>query len=151
MIRLLTPLAIVACIGWVHADDKPKGTPKPAAFDAAKMLGEWTYESGVKAGEKVPKDHLQGKVKITKDRLTIPSGMEKPFVMAYKLDTKNNPVTIDMEIKEGPMPDGKAKGIVAVDGDTLKICYHPTGGARPTKFESTKENDAFYFVLKRAK
>lgn len=150
MTKLLTPLALVVCIGWAAADDK-KNEPKSGKFDAAKIIGDWTYESGVKAGEKVPKDRLEGKVKITKDRLTIPSGTDKPFVMAYKLDTANNPVTIDMEIKSGPIDEGKAKGIIAMDGNNLKICYHPTGGARPAKFESTKENDAFYFVLKRAK
>lgn len=150
MNRLLASLALVACIGLAHADDKPKSAPK-TTFDAAKMLGDWTYVSGEKSGEKLPKDRLQGTVKITKDKLTIPSGTDKPFIMAYKLDTKNNPVTIDMEIKDGPIAEGKAKGIVAVDGDTLKIAYHPTGGARPMKFESTKENDAFFFVLKRAR
>ena len=85
-----------------------------------------------------------------KQFITIPAGGDMKFVMAYKLDTKANPVTIDMEIKEGPVPEGKAKGIIAIEGEQLKLCYHPTGGDRPKKFEATKDNGAFYFVLKKA-
>jgi uncharacterized protein (TIGR03067 family) len=150
MVKLLSPIALLVCLGFVIADDTPKAAPKTATFDAAKLLGEWTYVSGVKAGEKVEKDRLEGKVVFTKDRITIPAGGDMKFVMAYKLDTKANPVAIDMEIKEGPVSEGKAKGIITIEGDQLKLCYHPTGGDRPKKFESTKDNGAFYFVLKKA-
>jgi uncharacterized protein (TIGR03067 family) len=150
MTKLLAPLALLACVAAVSADDKA-ATPAKASFDAAKLVGDWVYVSGVKGGEKVEKDRLEGKVVFTKDRITIPAGGDMKFVMAYKLDTKTNPVNIDIEIKEGPVNEGKAKGIIAFDGDQLKLCYHPTGGERPKKFESTKENGNFYFVLKPAK
>ena len=45
----------------------------------------------------------------------------------------------------------KAKGIVTVDGDTLKLAYHPMGGDRPTKFESAKDSGVFYFTLTKMK
>jgi uncharacterized protein (TIGR03067 family) len=135
----LVPLAL--------AQDK-----KDAAFDAGKLVGEWTYVEGTKAGEKVPKDNLAGKVTFTKDTVTVPAGPDMKFLMAYKLDTKASPVAIDLEIKDGPVKEGKAQGIIAVEGDTLKFCYVAApGGKRPTKFESTKDNGAFYFVLKRVK
>ena len=51
--------------------------------------------------------------------------------------------------------DTKAEGIVSLNGDELKVCYVETSpkdaAKRPAKFESTKENKAFYFVFKRAK
>jgi uncharacterized protein (TIGR03067 family) len=150
MVKLLSSIALFVCVAFVTADDTPKAAPKTATFDPAKLVGDWTYVSGMKAGEKVEKDRLEGKVTFTKDRITIPAGGDMKFVMAYKLDTKANPATIDMEIKEGPVPEGKAKGIIAFDGEQLKLCYHPTGGDRPKKFESTKDNAAFYFVLKKA-
>jgi uncharacterized protein (TIGR03067 family) len=152
MVRLLASIALLAGV-FVSAEAQPpaKARAKAAAFDPAAMIGDWEYVSGVKMGEKVEKDNLKGTVKIAKDKLTIPSGVaDKPFVMAYKLDTKTTPVNIDMEIKDGPVAEGKAKGIVAFEGATLKICYHPTGGDRPKKFESTKDNGAFFFVLKKA-
>jgi uncharacterized protein (TIGR03067 family) len=150
MVKLLSPIALLVCVAWVSADDKPKAEPKAATFDAAKLVGDWTYVSGMKAGDKVEKDRLEGKVTFTKDRITIPAGGDMKFVMAYKLDTKASPATIEMEIKEGPVNEGKARGIIAIEGEQLKLCYHPTGGDRPKKFESTKDNGAFYFVLKRA-
>jgi len=125
------------------AEDKP-------AFDAKKLEGEWTYVSGKRAGDDANKESLQGKVTITKDMITVPAGPDMKFIMAYKVDAKTNPVSIDIEIKDGPVKEGKAAGIIALDGDTLKLCYTAMG-KRPTKFESTKENGEFYFVLKRAK
>src|SRR5262245_58440647 len=146
MVKLFSSLALLVGVAAVVADDTPKAAPKTATFDPAKLVGDWTYVSGVKGGEKVEKDRLEGKVTFTKDRITIPAGGDMKFVMAYKLDTKASPVTIDMEIKEGPVPEGKAKGIITIEGDQVKLCYHPTGGDRPKKFESTKDNGAFYFV-----
>jgi uncharacterized protein (TIGR03067 family) len=132
----------VACN--VRADDAKK-------FDAAKLVGKWKYESGVKAGEKSPADRLAGEVEITKDTFTLNSPDAK-FVIAYKIDDKGTPVKIDLDIKEGPVKDVKAEGIITLDGDVLKVCYVPMGsGDRPTKFESTAENKAHYFVLKRVR
>ncbi len=140
---LVLALTVVATVG---GEEK-----KPAAFDPAKLVGDWTYVAGDKAGETVPKDHLVGKVVFTKDGITVPAGPDAKFTMVYKLDLKATPTAIDIEIKDGPVKDGKAHGIIALDGDTLKLCYVDASEKRPTKFESTKENKAFFFTLKRAK
>ncbi len=134
------------------------GEEKKDAFDSAKLLGDWTYVSGTKAGEAVPKDHLAGKVVFTKDTITVPAGPDAKFVMTYKIDAKASPTAIDITIKESPVPDAKdtkAEGILVLEGDELKLCYVDASAKdrakRPAKFESTKENKAFYFVFKRAK
>lgn len=119
-------------------------------FDAAKLVGDWTYVEGMRGGEKVGKESLGAKVTFTKDTVTVPAGPDAKFLMAYKVNGKASPVAIDLEIKDGPVKEGKAVGIIALEGDTLKLCYSPEG-KRPAKFESTKDNGAFYFVLKRAK
>src|SRR5262245_43405825 len=111
------------------------GAQKDAAFDAAKLVGEWTYVAGTKAGEKVAQESLAGKVTFTKDTVTVPAGPDAKFLMAYKLDAKASPATIDLEIKDGPVKEGKAQGIIAIEGDELKFCYVPAEGKRPTKFE----------------
>lgn len=137
---LVVVLSLAAC---VLADDKKD------KFEADKMIGDWTIVEGVRQGEKVGADHLKVKVKTTKDTFILEGEMGK-FVMGYKLGTTASPVTIDMEIKEGPVPEGKAIGIVALKGDELKLCYIPdANGQRPAKFESTKDNGAFFFTLKR--
>jgi uncharacterized protein (TIGR03067 family) len=56
-----------------------------------------------------------------------------------------------MEIKDGPFQGGKAVGIITLEGDELKLCYSPNGDKRPAKFESTADNGAHLFILKRAK
>jgi uncharacterized protein (TIGR03067 family) len=124
---------------------------KEAKFDPAKLVGDWTYVSGTKGGENVPKENLAGKVTFTKDMITVPAGPDMKFLMAYTLDTKETPTAINIDIKDGPVKEGKALGIVSLEGDELKLCYTFEGAKRPAKFESTKENKAHYFVLKRAK
>jgi uncharacterized protein (TIGR03067 family) len=143
--RLIAPLVFaLSLVAFVAADDK-----KADKFDAAKMVGDWTIVEGVRAGEKVGEDHLQVKVTATKETFIL-DGPAGKFVMGYKLDTKASPVGIDMEIKEGPIQEGKAIGIVWVKGDEMKLCYIPMAdGTRPAKFESTKDNGAFFFTMKR--
>jgi uncharacterized protein (TIGR03067 family) len=143
----LAPLGLLLLAATaVTADDK-----KDAAFDAKKLIGDWTYTAGTKAGVKVERERLRGTVKITKDTLTLPAAPGAPsFVIAYTLDTSTAPVSIDLDIRDGPVKEGKAEGIIALDGDELKLCYTPAGGKRPARFESTKDNKAFLFTLKKA-
>jgi uncharacterized protein (TIGR03067 family) len=143
--RTIAPLVFaLSIVAFVAADEKKDGK-----FDAAKMVGDWTIVEGAKAGEKVGDDHLKLQVKVTKETFILEGDIGK-FVMGYKLDTATDPVGIDMEIKEGPIPEGKATGIVWVKGDELKLCYVPMAdGKRPAKFESTKDNGAFFWTMKR--
>lgn len=134
----------------LFADDKAE--KQAAKFDPAKMVGKWDITSGKKMGEDIPKDRLESVITWTKDQVEIPAGPDQKFVMAYKVDASKTPAQIDMEIKSGPVPEGKAKGIVSLEGDEFKLCYGVEGMAeRPTKFESTADNKAFLFVMKKAK
>jgi uncharacterized protein (TIGR03067 family) len=139
-------LGLFVVVVALAADDPKK---KDAAFDPAKLVGDWSYVSGVRAGEKVDKDHLAGTVTFTKDTITIPAGPNEKFTIAYKVDAKASPATIDMEIKDGPVKEGKATGLIEFEGDELKLVYTTEGAKRPAKLESTKENNAFLFVLKK--
>ncbi len=89
----------------------------------------------------------------TKDTVTVPAGPDMKFLMAYTIDTKTSPATIDLTIKDGPVKEGKAIGIIALEGDLLKIAYVPDEGSpkRPTKFESAKDSAVMYFTLKKVK
>lgn len=123
---------------------------KDAKFDPAKLDGKWEFVSGTKAGAKLDADALKKfSVEIAKDKLTL-SSPDGAFKMKFTLDAKKDPAAIDLEITEGPIGTGAmSKGIVAMDGDNLKLCYDPNGGDRPTKFDGDKGNN--YFVMKRAK
>jgi uncharacterized protein (TIGR03067 family) len=146
--KLFVPLGLLLLAATAAADDDKKD----AAFDAKKLIGDWTYTAGTKAGVKVEPERLRGTVKIARDTLTLPAAPGAPsFVITYTLDTSKSPVAIDLDVRDGPVKEGKAEGIIALDGDELTLCYTPAGGKRPTKFESTKDNKALLFTLKKAK
>lgn len=135
---LVLGLAIVLAAP-LAADDKK--------FDAAKLVGNWEYKSGEKSGTKLEGESLKPKIKITKETITVGEG-DMLFEFKYTLDTSKDPVTIDMEMTKSPFGAGmKAKGIIAFDGDDVKLCYAPEGD-RPAKFDGAK---AHLFVLKKAK
>ncbi|MGL4424242.1 MAG: TIGR03067 domain-containing protein [Gemmataceae bacterium] len=149
---LVALLGLAVMIGFSTADDKKDEKKAAPAFDAAKLEGTWTLKEGKKAGAALSDDGKKGTYVITKDKITIKDGDGKDtFVMKYTVDGKASPVTIDMEILEGPgdgVKGAKAKGIVEVTDDTLKICYDAMGGDRPTKLDGEK---AYYFVLSKKK
>lgn len=121
-------------------------------FDASKVLGGWTYVEGTRNGEMIPKDHLKGVVKFEKDKLIVPGEGEDVFVMAYKIDGAKSPAAIDIKIEKSPIREAvgsTAVGIIAVDGDMMKLAY-VEGKDRPTSFQSTEKNKVHSFVLKRA-
>jgi uncharacterized protein (TIGR03067 family) len=130
-------------ISVASADDKP------GKLDPTKLVGDWVITEGMKAGEKTGEEATKGTIVITKDKITI-KGDDMTFEFSYKLDTKADPVSIDMEIVQ---PEGlkgtAAKGIVAMADGKLKLCYHPMNGDRPKKFESTKDDGNYMFVMKK--
>ena len=140
-----TLFTLLLVAGLVSAADK---------FDPAKLAGKWKLTEGTKAGTKVDQKNLEAEVIIDKETVTIKGG-DMTHVMSYKLDAAKTPVEIHLEGKEGPAAGSTADGIIQLDGDTLKIAYSTNipgfDGKKPTKFESTADNKAFYFVLKRVK
>ena len=142
-----TLFALVAFAGLAAADEKDK-------LDASKLVGKWKFTEGTKSGMKVDEKNLAAEVTIDKDTITIKGG-DMTHVMGYKVDATKSPAEITMEGKEGPAMGSKADGIIALDGDTLKLAYTTNipmfDGKKPTKFESAKDDKAFYFVLKRVK
>ncbi len=147
-------LAIVfAAAAAVSAEDKKPGEDKkPAEFDAKALVGKWTLTSGMHAGEKKEVDKQKDPADISADKITLKTP-DATFEFKYTLDTKASPVAIDMEITE---PEGfkgaKSKGIVAMDGDTLKLAYNPKpDGDRPKDFKSDKDNGYHVYTMKKAK
>jgi len=139
--RTTLALALAVVIGAMSAAEEKK-------FDPAKLEGNWEYKSGEKNGQKPSEDSLKAKIKISKDTITVGEG-DMLFEFKYTLDTKTDPVAIDMEMTKSPFGAGmKAKGIIGFDGDDVKLCYNPGEGDRPAKFDGSKNH---LFVLKKAK
>lgn len=141
---------LVAFTATAWAEDKKEEETK---FDPKAILGEWVYESGLKAGEEVPEDRLKGTITITEETITLQGeGTAGKFVMEYKLDGETSPVKFDMEMTESPFGAGaKAKGLMEVKDDKVVMAYIMDEGSAnyPEKLESTKENKLHLFVLKK--
>jgi len=140
------------CVGLTAtawAEDKKE----EAKFDPQAVVGKWEYESGMKQGEEVGEDRLKGTITITEETITLEGeGTAGKFVMKYKLDGDKWPAKFEMEMTESPFGAGaKAKGLMEVKDETLSIAYimDEGDGDYPEKVESTKDNKAHLFVLKK--
>jgi uncharacterized protein (TIGR03067 family) len=147
---LLSAAVVVTLLVSAGADEK-KDKEKDT-LDPAKLVGTYTYVSGVRDGDKVAEDNLKkGTVEITKETITL-KGDQGSFVIKYKLDAKKTPATLEMEITEGPQGVGaKSGGIIALKGEELKLCYAAMGGEAPKEFAAKKDSGHHYFVLKKKK
>jgi uncharacterized protein (TIGR03067 family) len=121
------------------------------ADDAADLKDTWTPLEGTNAG--VP----LGKALIDAITLVITDGKYQVKVMGndengtLKFDAAKTPKTMDISATDGPNKGKTILAIYELTGDTLKVCYDIKGAGRPTKFESTKENEFLIFVYKRKK
>ena len=131
-----------------RAEDK-KEDKKEDKGDASKLEGKYTLVSGKKNGAAIDEEAKKGKFSITAEKITI-EGMGVKFVMGYKVDAKASPMTIDMEILEGPegTKGSKALGILEMKDDTLKLAYSLDKDKRPKDFDGKA---GFLFELKKAK
>jgi uncharacterized protein (TIGR03067 family) len=149
MTKFLSVLAMVGLIGFATAQDK-KDEKKSEAFDAKKLVGEWSIESGLKAGSKSGDEIKKMVATIDKEGVLKMKTPDGEFVFKLKFDEKKTPVEVDIEILDGPIGKGSTtKGIAELKGDEFKLCYDGTGmGDRPAKFDGEKAN---LFVLKKKK
>jgi len=117
------------------------------SFDAADLVGTWTYASGQRDGADLDADHFAGQtVVITKDSFTLEG--DETFVMTYELDTSSSPASVKLLIAEGPVGVGApAEGILELSDGELKLCYAPMGGDAPEKFEAPAGSGLHLFVL----
>ncbi len=120
-----------------------------AKFDAKNLVGTWVYSAGTMAGQESGDERLAGDVEVDDDSFTFAAGPDSQFVMSYKIDSSKSPATIDLKIESGPVSEGEAAGIIKFEDGQITFCYHPTGGDRPTKFESTEDNGCHLFVLEK--
>ncbi len=141
----ICPAEIV--VGQEDETSKPKEVKK---FDPKVMVGQWVTTAGQRGGAKTGPDRLPPKVNIDSKQFVFAAGPGQEFVMSYKLDASKSPIAIDIQIESGPAPSISSKGIVMIKGDTMKLCYDPSGDSRPETFQPTDENGLHMFEFKRA-
>jgi uncharacterized protein (TIGR03067 family) len=117
-----------------------------------RMTGTWSCAAATINGKPlsdsaVKKLHLT----MTGTRYKTERNDEVLFDSTYRLDTTKSPAHINMVGTEGDLIGKEARGIIAVEGDTLKICYSMPGKPRPNLFASPTNSEAYLIVWKREK
>jgi uncharacterized protein (TIGR03067 family) len=138
MKRLLTIFAIAGLTAFAAADDKK--------VDSS-LDGTYMVVSGESDGKPIPSEKFAGGVvTFVGDKVFGTDKDKKAFFSAtFTIDASTKPSTMHMTSKS-PQAGTKADGIVARDGDTLKLCYALPGGATPTEFKGGEKQH--YFILK---
>ena len=67
------------------------------------------------------------------------------------IDPMGKPKTIDFTITEGEAKGNRYQGIYELSEGTRKLCFAPTGAARPDEFSSTQSNQRTLLTLEREK
>ncbi len=109
--------------------------------DLKKFQGTWVTPTGAEVSGRWTFEGATLKAKVN----------EADYVCAITLDSKANPATIDLAVKEGVGAGEISKGIYKFEGDNLVICVTKPGDpARPTEFKQT-EDSAYLFTLTKDK
>jgi uncharacterized protein (TIGR03067 family) len=142
---LIVGIALISLSARAAEGDKEK------KLDAAKLIGTWKLVSAEKGGQRKGEDELKDQtLTITRDSWALKTEAGK-FVMKYELDASKTPARVKLTMTESPFGGGAtANGIVAVNGDEMKLCYATEGDA-PAKFESKEGSEHRFVVLKRVK
>ena len=91
-------------------------------------------------------------MRITGDSIVVADKDDKEiYVAKYTLDTTKTPIGIKMTETGGPRgrKGQKAVGMIARDGDTVKLCYCYEGGIVPSEFKTKAGEKQLCFVMKR--
>lgn len=128
------------------------GTALPLAADdksANPLVGTWTVVKGEHAGKPIDEGHFKGSVVTFTDGTIYGTDKDKKefFSAAYKLDKSAKPWVIHMASKSPK--EEKSDGVIAVDGDRMRIAYALPGGKAPTELKAGEKQH--YFELKRVK
>ncbi len=117
-----------------------------------KLAGVWTCVSGTNDGKPLPEEIVkQLKLTLTPDRYKTEKGTVLLFDGIYTIDNDQQPKHIDITAPEGEQAGKTSKGIYALDGDSLRMCYANPDKDRPKDFESKPGSGVTLVVWKRVK
>jgi uncharacterized protein (TIGR03067 family) len=72
--------------------------------------------------------------------------------MTYLLNARKSPRAIDLTVTAGPDKGKKFRAIYVLDGDTIKLCYHPQPGKeRPGAFANAADSGFMVLTWRRLK
>jgi RNA polymerase sigma factor (sigma-70 family) len=132
------------------ADQPASEDRRPPKTDRDKLQGTWLLTAWEHEGVKKTPDQGRVKIVIQGDLLAFIEDNREEAV-TFTLDASKNPKAIRF-FDARPDSAGKlvARGIYAVDGDELKLCYDKIKeGAVPTEFTAKKGSGFHLYIAKR--
>jgi uncharacterized protein (TIGR03067 family) len=116
-----------------------------------KLQGEWQMVKLETGGKPALEETVANWVMIF-DKDTIDhrrEGKGRKEKLTFKVDASKKPIALD--IFAGKEDEKGVRGIIELEGDTLKICTAFHDGERPTEFVSPAGQRITLFKLKRSK
>ncbi len=112
------------------------------------LVGLWDVAYVEQQAEPRPELAPQLQIRITRGRIELFQAGSAPKVVAYNLDTKDDPPRFDWyEYRGGELR--LQRGVYWIQEDTLLICLGPINGRRATEFLTTPYDGRTLFALKR--
>jgi uncharacterized protein (TIGR03067 family) len=127
---MLATAALLALSAPVWAADK----------DTSKLIGTWRVAAAEKDGKAQTATDVKGRqVKITRDTITCYDRDNRvEMACTYSVDTAKTPWQVELTCTQGEHKGKKLRGILSLDGDTLKVCHAKPDKAPPTSFKGSE-------------
>jgi uncharacterized protein (TIGR03067 family) len=147
----ITPIVMILAL-WTggFADDPPK---IPTVKDELNLLqGTWQVSSWEESGKPITAREMKDRNVFFGGNVFMFRKGEKVFQAgAMQLDPSKSPKTVNLSVKEGEGRDGVLLGVYSIENDTVKLCFDPSGQARPKSFKSDADNEFTFVTLKKQK
>jgi uncharacterized protein (TIGR03067 family) len=138
---------LCAAIALMLPNDAVAGDAAKA--DQRSLQGTWKVLAGNDSGKTLPPPRVKGaKMVVTGNAMKVYE-RDTQREMTFALEAAREPKTIDLTLSAGTDKGQLSRGIYALEGDTLKICFAPPGKARPVSFLPSQGSGEMLFVLKR--
>lgn len=143
-------VASLVATGSLLGGDAKKDKKDLGAAELKKVQGTWKFTAHAH-GDKVASPEQLAKMKITFAGAKFSVTIDGKVVQAgtQKLDPTKKPAQLDSKVTEGEGKGGTMLGIYEMKGNTIKVCFDPSGKERPTSF--TAKEGQFSATIEREK
>jgi uncharacterized protein (TIGR03067 family) len=118
---------------------------------ANNLEGTWACVSATVDGNVLPNETASLlRLVLTADGYKTLKGSDVLFDSSYTTNASADPKQINMVGTEGDLKGKEARGIYALEGDSLRICYRMPGMERPDAFVSAPGSKTYLVLWKRA-
>lgn len=117
----------------------------------ARIQGTWQMKKAEVKGQTLPEAFIRDQfLAFEKDTYKSLQKDEVDESGTYTIDMTKTPYTIDLKIEKGKEQGKTQLGILAFDGENLKLAFnHPGDTKRPEKFEAAADSNTFVVLLER--